>query len=388
MPRLRAGSSGPFVETGDALSSLVWVDPSTTVPPAERNGSAAAPFATLQTAAAAIVASGVANATIALVDGNYAAMGLLLTGLPLVSLQLQGFGGAVNLGVIELDGTIGLQLANVGSQTTVGVATVRGVGGAPSLLARSSHLGSIVEVVYSLIDSIVAGEISTTSAGSAVGCDLRGVVSSLEFDATECDFTGLGVTAAALGAFNQCRALVGTEISGSDVRLAGCLWTGQILASGPVQLIDVYFSAPSLIDAAAGAIEARNVRFAGDVLAGSLIIDSVSQQAARAGGVTFTIAGATQVSDAPVSATVSIVVPAVAADAVGYVNTSLVGTPLEGVFTVAGQAVHVNPESDLVAAGAGGGFINARISAADTLRCAFHGQLAGGAANFTVARVR
>jgi hypothetical protein len=73
-------------------------------------------------------------------------------------------------------------------------------------------------------------------------------------------------------------------------------------------------------------------------------------------------------------------VPAVAADAVGYVNVSTVGTDLEGITT--GQLIVANPTTDLVAAGAGGGFINARVSAANTIRCAFNGALAGGAADF------
>lgn len=92
--------------------------------------------------------------------------------------------------------------------------------------------------------------------------------------------------------------------------------------------------------------------------------------------------------DPPYSATISITVPAVADGAVGYATTSLVGTPLEGVFTAANQPVLVNPQGNLVGAGAGGGFINARIGAANSLVTAYLGALAGGAANFTVTRVR
>jgi hypothetical protein len=84
-------------------------------------------------------------------------------------------------------------------------------------------------------------------------------------------------------------------------------------------------------------------------------------------------------------ATVSIVVPAVAAGQVGYVDTNISATALGGITTA--DAVLVNPTSDLVAAGAGGGFLNARISATNTLRAAFVGPLAGGAANFLVTKV-
>ncbi len=81
--------------------------------------------------------------------------------------------------------------------------------------------------------------------------------------------------------------------------------------------------------------------------------------------------------------TLSVTVPAVAAGALGYVDVTLVGTPLEGM--PANAIVWATPQADLAAAGAGnGGFINCRMSATNTLRFAFVGALAGGAANFTV----
>ena len=81
--------------------------------------------------------------------------------------------------------------------------------------------------------------------------------------------------------------------------------------------------------------------------------------------------------------TLSVMVPTVAAGALGYVDVSLVGTPFEGM--PANAVVWASPQVDLAAAGAGnGGFINCRMSATNTLRFAFVGALAGGAANFTV----
>lgn len=82
--------------------------------------------------------------------------------------------------------------------------------------------------------------------------------------------------------------------------------------------------------------------------------------------------------------TVSVTVPAVAAGSVDYVNVSMTGTRLADLTTA--ESVVANPQTDLVAAGAGGGFINARVSATGTVRCAFIGPLAGGAANFSFAR--
>lgn len=90
-------------------------------------------------------------------------------------------------------------------------------------------------------------------------------------------------------------------------------------------------------------------------------------------------------SDDSLTAPVTLVVavPALAAGALGYVDVSLVGTPLEGMPATA--VVTAQPQVDLAAAGAGnGGFLNCRVSATNTLRFAFIGTLAGGNANFTI----
>jgi hypothetical protein len=97
---------------------------------------------------------------------------------------------------------------------------------------------------------------------------------------------------------------------------------------------------------------------------------------------TVTATVAVIVSERQAQETLSIVVPAVAAGAVGYVTTAFVG---ELAALPAGAPLVGNPQADLVAAGAGGGFINCRVSAAGSVRCAFLGPLAGGAVNFTFA---
>lgn len=78
-----------------------------------------------------------------------------------------------------------------------------------------------------------------------------------------------------------------------------------------------------------------------------------------------------------------VVVPALATSALGYVNVSLAGSALAGLTTT--DNVVVQPTSDLAAAGVGnGGLLNWRMSASETLRLAFTGALAGGAASFQV----
>jgi hypothetical protein len=81
---------------------------------------------------------------------------------------------------------------------------------------------------------------------------------------------------------------------------------------------------------------------------------------------------------------VSVVVPAVAAASVGYVNVSMAGTRLSDLFV--GEGVVANPAAQLVAAGAGGGYINCRVQAIGSVECAFLGPLAGGAVNFNFNR--
>lgn len=82
----------------------------------------------------------------------------------------------------------------------------------------------------------------------------------------------------------------------------------------------------------------------------------------------------------PPPVTISVVVPAVAADAVGYADVTMPGVAV-------GEMVVASPTADLVAAGAGGGYINCRVSAPNTVRLAFNGALAGGAVNFLFKRI-
>lgn len=99
--------------------------------------------------------------------------------------------------------------------------------------------------------------------------------------------------------------------------------------------------------------------------------------------VTATVAKT--VIDRPAQITLSVVVPAVAAGNVGYVDTNLTG---ELANLPADSPIVGAPQVDLVAAGAGGGFINCRTAALGIVRCAFLGPLAGGAVNFTFCGLR
>lgn len=81
--------------------------------------------------------------------------------------------------------------------------------------------------------------------------------------------------------------------------------------------------------------------------------------------------------------TFSVDVPVLATDELGYADVNVSGT-LAGLNT--GDPVIVNPEADVEAAGAGnGGFINARVSALNTVRLAFIGATTAHAVNFKIA---
>lgn len=99
----------------------------------------------------------------------------------------------------------------------------------------------------------------------------------------------------------------------------------------------------------------------------------------------ISVSGQPQTLGGASSITKNIVVPAVAADAVGYLDVDLSATGLAG--TTVGAVMVCAPTADLVAAGAGGGYINCRVSALNTVRLAFNGALAGGAVDFLFTRV-
>ena len=412
--RLRVASSGPFAAPSDVdpgLSAVVWVDPDTTVPAAQRNGSIIAPYATVQAAHDALPANG--GTIVLCFSADEVSAGDLVS---TKSIGLQGLGQGVDMGDIStaeslvLDNVVAGNITSTGStlrltharcgnanvgpnSVTLVDALVTGTVTAGQLVARDSELTSeghaieaFVQTVNCTIGAIAvsAGEIESendsyiSSVGAstsiaAKGSAFGGALACATLDAAQCTFAGeLGVD--------------GLAVSGSAV-LRECNVAIDVTVGAALDLFDTTFRAAGNVELASGSGLAVNCVLGGDWDSGAeLQIDSSTYNRAIGSGFAVTSLNTT-FNDPPLSITLSVVVPAVLAASVGYVNTTLVGTSLENVFAV-GDPVLVNPQSDLVAAGLGGGFINARISAANTLRCAFVGALAGGAANFTVARVR
>lgn len=110
------------------------------------------------------------------------------------------------------------------------------------------------------------------------------------------------------------------------------------------------------------------------LITGDVQIDAFSNN----GSVTAT--GTLFVIGRAAKETISVVVPAVAAGNVGYVDAIMTG---QLALLPTGAPVIANPTEDLVAAGAGGGYINCRCNSPGVVRLAFIGPLAGGASDFT-----
>jgi len=89
--------------------------------------------------------------------------------------------------------------------------------------------------------------------------------------------------------------------------------------------------------------------------------------------------GTLRVIGTPGTEIVNVVVPAVLDGQVGYLDVVMAG---ELTALPANTGIVATPTADLVAAGAGGGYINSRVSAPGTVRMAFIGPLAGGAVDF------
>lgn len=304
------------------LSTEIFVDVGTAEPVATQDGSIAQPFSTI--GAAAAVASNFD--TLTLIAGDYSAE------VP---------------PVFVLD----LQLTSPVPQWAAGAAVDQTWLVANGFLVNLPNLtGLALALVNVTVDQVTANRVSLagciigtsiTSAGIVTASNTRlpsSVVATA--DDVTADSCQIGFGGAA-----------GITTGGTVVRLSNCR----------TQL-------------------ALTVTFSG--AAGQLQVDASTNHYLQTNGITI-VNGALVVTSRQARETLAVVVPAVAAGAVGYVSTAFIAelasipqfAPLVG-----------NPQADLVAAGAGGGFVNCWADAAGSVRCSFLGPLAGGAVAFTFAR--
>ena len=312
------------------VTNVRWVDVATTVPLADQDGTLAAPFASMQNALDSVGAA--TSATLYAATGDYSAQTLVppltLDTLSIISLGYiprngREFGDAItSIPLVVLPVTDATAKA---CAVTLGGCTTSGIGPGGGLIVA----GSVSAYGCNNVD--VSGV-----NGYYFGCAVAGNLSMGNTYYDSCHFNGCTI-----------------ETDGSRIEMVNTTFNPGAVAD--ITFVDV---------------------------TGDLVLDAYTCSQFF-GAIESLNNGVLVVRNRPKQARISVVVPAVAADAVGYVNVSTVGTDLEGITT--GQVVVANPTTDLVAAGAGGGFINARVSAADTIRCAFNGALAGGAADFVFA---
>jgi len=310
------------------ITEVRWVDVGTSVPLDDQQGTLAAPYASMQAALDSVGAA--TRAVLYAAPGDYSAQALVPS-LTLETLAILSLGYVPQNGREFGEAVFSIPLVTLPAldATAKSYAVVLG-GCTPSGFGPGGGL-------------LVAGSIT------AYGCN------------------GVDVSGANFGYYFGCA--VGGNVDMGQLYYDSCHFNGCTIESqsGLIEMVNTTFN-----PAAAVSIEFL-------FPPGDLVLDAFTNQQLHAAPDTLTGVNLV-VRNRPKQATINVVVPAVAADAVGYADVSTVGTELEGI--VVGQFVAANPTVDLVAAGAGGGFLNARISAPDTIRCAFNGALAGGAVDF------
>lgn len=306
------------------LTNTVFVDKNTAVLPANQNGSIGKPFSTITAALTTILATG---GLLLIVPGDYSAEAAInvnpVNGVTLVNLaQVTMFINASGTS----DQNVVLPQITIGSGVTVVI------------------VGCILGIT-----AISAGNLklenSIIGANLTIGSDIEAVDSSF----------APNVTINAPGYVSIYRSDIGINLHINTNQTAIPRIYDSVIAAGLIVTFDVA-GGELLLDAFSANYWTRNH---GSVVNGFITVIALG---------TIVVNG---------------VVPVVAAGALGYLDIALAGTDLATIKQ--NTPVVVNPRSDLAAAGAGnGGLINSRISADGTLRLAFVGALAGGAADFTV----
>lgn len=401
-PLLLEGSGPPFPATvtdlGTLLTTLVpltrelYVDGGTPATLAQQNGSIAFPFKTVQQGVDALALVG--GGALLIAPGTYPeAVAAGGTGVPVDFVNLGGSGAAVVITSVVLNGGavsfFGVSVGGVSVTTTATVrldratvagnlacsgltaveSTVLGTTTCTTLVGSNSNFNSAVSAssVMLLKDCIFSGALSTTVAGGTTRLDDCRLSSTYAAN-------GAGTTTVLRG------CLITGDVQGTTVDLANCTLSAKLTTTGNATARFSSIGDQFICGAAALLYQTRLSNITS--VTGALNTDFAS----IAGVLPVLSYGSIVVQETAPRITLSVAVPAVANDATGYVNVSLVGTDLEGMLT-ATSLISATPTADLVAAGAGGSFTTCRFQAANSLRFQFLGPLAGGAVNFIVGLV-
>ncbi len=346
---------------GGPLSLVFFVDVATTTPIGDQDGSIGAPFALLQSAIDAVPTGSV----IYVVPGNYSGQFPTITGkvLSLIGL-VPGNAEAIQNFVADPSDYAGPQSISTDSFLTLqDMLRVNAITSQADLFLIRSNVGTVtLGVAFSSLYCI----------GGARHADSLPAETMLAF---QYEVGRLTMTDCALVASGYVFGKFNTTLSVGSFDLYDCRLlspTINISTSGlAAWLVDTFFDDGITINGTAP----------GTVLE----LDALSYANALRHSVAFVDAAAA-VPEGQLKAQISVVVPALAAAELGYVDVSTVGTELAGLGV--GNVVVATPTEDLAAAGATNGFYaSCRVSAADTIRLAFVGLLAGGASDFIFCRV-
>lgn len=365
--------------TATPLSSVLYVDGASTATGVP-NGSQLNPFHTVQAAVDASIDQGTIY----------------------VCWTPAGYAEAVNCGVKQLQ-IVGIWSPN---QSNVGSVAVQSLISSVNLVLQNLVVSGAISAVGSdlnLIDVEADGPVScfnlkatarlnTTSDGSVsasgevnlVNYSWSGPITCQAFNASSVnppDHNACALTAAVTatgGPLSVQNMQLTANLTGDFCTLNGCLITANLTVTAAgnsgtpiLKLLNTTKSDPTLV-----------VNYTATQEGNTADIDFLSHQ--YNGPDNLTTFGVVRILGALAKETISVVVPAVAAGNVGYADVTAVAD-LRGITTA--DVVDGNATADLVAAGAGGGYINCRVSANNTIRCAFVGPLAGGASNFQFVRL-
>lgn len=307
--------------------------------PAGGNGSIGRPFNTIQAAVDSFGPTPPVNALVVASAGDYSLEGTIALGAVSLTGWLQGADRGFTVAVAALTCSSG------GS----GQTTLNGIFCAGTVTFPEGGIAFLIGV-----SSFIAGNIGVPG-------DVVNAVQGVDFT-NSAIFGDINTTGSIL--LNDC------EMQSQNLRVLTTTTAGT-----QIQCTDItWLSIPTFAWPNAGV----------ETLPGNVTCDGFSAQPLYQAPATLTHAQIVVLDNAQ-RATVNVTVPAVAAGNVGYANVDLTGTLLETMQP--NDPVLVNPHSDLAAAGAGGGFINARMTTTPAeIRLAFIGPLAGGDALFTVSR--
>lgn len=329
MKNLPSGVTIPGSGSSVPLSRVIYVDISTSV--VGGNGSIAQPFSTAQAGLAALAA---AEAIIQ--DGNYTLM--------------------VCPGNYSGEGTLVWDPV----QPSATLSIVNAAGGS----WFSQDLTSNQVPMFDAVSNLGTGGITFTGvmvAGPA------GVVSVGEIAAQGSQFWNIVDTDFGVN-FQNCSFVLGPGgvfTNGGGRISGGRIQAGLINCGGTALIVDTCL------------FEIDAITFTGSP--GQLFLDGMSEYWYDTIAPVLTNGEIVQMGSQIPQETVSVVVPAVLAGQVGYADAIMLGE-LQGILV--GDPVIANPSADLVAAGAGGGYINCYCNSPGVVRCAFLGPLAGGAVDF------